>query len=241
MTSWQKTYIDKYYRETPGWKDLWEQWHDLLINNIPPNSRVLDVGAGPSNRSSRYLSEIADYLVGVDVDPDVENNEWLDEFHIYDGETFPFADNSFDVVVSNWVNEHLEDPARHCKEIARVLNSDGIYIFRTPNLYHYTAIGARITPHWFHKLVANRLRNFPTDFHEPYPTFHRLNTRGQCYSLLGDNGFDVKVCDVVETFPTYGLSSKPLFYMFMAYERVVNSMSWLEGFRYCIHCVGKLK
>ncbi|MDH4187385.1 MAG: class I SAM-dependent methyltransferase [Nitrospira sp.] len=234
MGGWQKEYIDKYYRQLPDWKDLGVRWRELLQENVPHNARVLEVGPGPSTGASKYLSTLSGHLVGLDIDPEVKQNKSLDEVHVYDGQRFPFPNNHFDAVVSSWVHEHVENPETHCKEIYRVLVPNGKYIFRIPNLYHYTSIGARFTPHWFHTFVANRLRNFPSDHHAPYPTYYRLNTRRRVRSLLSRIGFVIEVLEVEETYPVYGLASRIMFYMFMAYERIVNSTPLLEDFRYLI-------
>jgi SAM-dependent methyltransferase len=237
MGSWQQEYIARYYRRQPGWKELRVQWRELLQGNIPGSAEVLEVGPGPSG--GRYLSSMSLHLVGLDIDPEVKQNPWLDEVHVYDGQRFPFPDNRFDVVVSSWVNEHIENPEVHCKEIHRVLIPGGKYIFRTPNLYHYTSIGAYITPHWFHVLVANRLRNFPPDCHDPYPTYYRLNTRQQIRSLLRKIGFTLEALEVKETYPVYGQASRVMFYAFMIYERIVNSSPLLEDLCYTIHGVAR--
>jgi SAM-dependent methyltransferase len=234
MANWQKEYFDKYYRQLPGWQDLQIQWHELIRENVSRNARVLEVGPGLSNDTSEYLSDISGCLIGLDIDPDVKRNRWLDEACIYDGNNFPFPDNCFDAVVSRWVNEHVEKPAIHCKEIHRILVPNGKYIFRTPNLYHYTAMGARITPHWFHVLVANWLRNKRSGSHDPYPTYYRLNTRKRIRKCLSALGFKIEVLAVKETYPVYGQALKVMFYVFMAYERIVNSTPFLEDLRYTI-------
>jgi len=239
MPSWQKEYINKYYRQSPGWRDLRVQWHELLQENVPHNARVLEIGPGPSTSASQYLSELSGHLVGLDIDPEVKLNKCLDEVHVYDGQRFPFPDDHFDTIVSSWVNEHVENPETHCREIYRVLVPNGRYIFRIPNLYHYTSIGARFTPHWFHALVANRLRNLPPDHQDPYPTYYRLNTRRRTRSLLSKIGFVIEVLEAKETYPVYGLASRVTFYMFMAYERIVNSFPLLEDFRYVIDGVAR--
>lgn len=239
MSGWQEEYIDKYYRQLPAWKDLEVQWEELLQENVPHNARVLEIGAGPSNAGSKYLSNLSGHLVGLDIDPEVKQNKWLDEAHVYDGQRFPLPDDHFDAVVSNWVNEHVENPEAHCREICRVLLPDGKYIFRTPNLYHYARMGARITPHWFHVLVANRLRNFQPGHHDPYPTYYRLNTRRRIRSLLSKIGFVVEALEVKETYPVYGQASRIMFYMFMVYERIVNSTPLLEDLRYTIDGVAR--
>jgi ubiquinone/menaquinone biosynthesis C-methylase UbiE len=49
------------------------------------------------------------------------------------GTHLPFADDSFDVVLSNHVIEHVEDQGEHLKELRRVLREDGICYLATPN------------------------------------------------------------------------------------------------------------
>jgi len=239
MNSWQKEYIDKYYRQLPGWTSSPVQWRELLGEHVLHNARVCEIGAGSSNNASKYLCSISGHVVGLDIDPEVKQNKWLDEAHVYNGRRFPYPDNHFDAVVSHYVNEHVENPETHCKEVSRVLVPNGKYIFRTSNLYHYVSSVARVTPHWFHVLVAGRLKNHPPSHHDPYPTYYRFNTRRRIRSLLGKSGFIVEVLEMKESYPSYGRASRILFYMFMAYERVVNSTALLEGLRGIIDCVAR--
>ena len=239
MSNWQQEYIDRYYRQLPGWKNLQVLWRELLGENIPRQGRVLEIGPGPSNDASEYLSSITSRLVGLDVDTAAKRNVWLDEAYVYDGQRFPFPDNHFDAVVSRWVNEHIEDPKAHCREVCRVLAPNGKYIFRTSNMYHYVALVARVTPQWFHVLVANRLRNYSSNHHDPYPTRYRLNTQRRVRTLLSESGLSVDTLEMRESYPIYGRSSRVLFFLFMAYERVVNSTTFLENIRYAIDCVAR--
>src|SRR5262249_243751 len=152
------------------------------------------------------------------------------------GKSFPLPNASLDVVVTDFVNEHLEDPIAVCKEIHRVLVAGGVFVFRTPNMYHYVSAVARITPHWFHTLVANRLRNLPSNHSEPHPTYYRINSLKAARTILSATGFKVLHLELIEKDPSYGLSSRVLFFLFMGYERLVNSTSLLAGFRSNILC-----
>ena len=49
---------------------------------------------------------------------------------------FPFADETFDVVVATEVIEHLYNPEGAVKEIYRILRKDGMLIGSVPNEYH---------------------------------------------------------------------------------------------------------
>jgi SAM-dependent methyltransferase len=48
----------------------------------------------------------------------------------------PFADASFDGVVSSEVLEHLEDPHHLARECARILRPGGMFVLTTPNILH---------------------------------------------------------------------------------------------------------
>jgi len=50
-----------------------------------------------------------------------------------DGHELPFGDNTFDVLCSFQVIEHLEKPEHFFKEANRVLKKDGLLIISTPN------------------------------------------------------------------------------------------------------------
>ena len=54
---------------------------------------------------------------------------------IADTAQLPFADGSFDLILSNHVIAYLRDPQRHVREIARLLKPDGVAYVATPNRY----------------------------------------------------------------------------------------------------------
>src|SRR5579883_670317 len=128
--------FDKYYYSKPGFEGGTRPFFRLCREQIPAGSNILEVGAGPGNECSQMLSGIGT-VTGLDVDPDVRNNQWLSSAFVFDGKKMPFADNSFDACVSNFVLEHVSHPEEHFAEIARVLRPGGVYCLRTPNLFHY--------------------------------------------------------------------------------------------------------
>jgi SAM-dependent methyltransferase len=206
-------------------------FHQLCLDQIHPGAEILEIGSGPTNQTTEALSAIGS-VTGLDIDPDVKNNKWLSNALTFDGKEMPFADESFDACCSNWVLEHVEHPTEHFKEVARVLRPGGIYCFRTPNLFHYVPMGARIMPHSLHLLLANRLRSLDEEAHDPYPTWFRSNTRGKLRGLCRAAGFEMPSITMLEPEPSYGAAHALLFYPMMAYERVVNLSDALSGFRH---------
>jgi len=95
----------------------------LIVDFIETNSAglILDAGAG---RRNVYYSNVVNYEI-VDYDT-------TDVLGV--GEELPFADNSFDGVISVAVLEHVKDPFRCAVEISRVLKSGGKLICCVPLL-----------------------------------------------------------------------------------------------------------
>ena len=228
--SWYRSYVNRFYASRPGWVHGTQLFHELCSRSIPTQSRVLEVGAGPSNSTSVFLSELGP-LDGVDIDPLVEENEALNRAWVIKDDRYPCEDEQYDACVSNYVLEHVSQPDAHLREIWRILKPGGCYVFRTPNRFHYVSMVAAWTPHSFHRLVANRLRALDEDAHDPYPTFYRLNTRASVKKHAEACGFTVEALDMIESTPSYSAASRVLFFAGLGYERVVSSTSLLEGLR----------
>src|SRR4030042_7005749 len=99
---------------------------------------VLEVGSGEGYGTSS-LSKKVKKIVGIEVNKEAVNHasqKYGSEkclFKYYDGISIPFADRSFDVVVSFQVVEHVQDDKNFLSEIYRVLKKGGELILTTPN------------------------------------------------------------------------------------------------------------
>lgn len=113
-------------------RDLLERLHP-----ISDNARVLEVGSGAHGLIFYFGAQR-----GVGLDPLAHHYSSL--FSAWQarvptiaafGESLPFADSSFDVVLCDNVVDHAESPARIVAEIARVLVPGGMLYF-TVNVHH---------------------------------------------------------------------------------------------------------
>ncbi len=101
---------------------------------------VLDLGCN-TGYGSEILFRQAKSTTAVDVSEKAikkakENYGKLAiDFRAIDGKSLPFEDNSFDVVVSCQVIEHIVDHSIYMKELMRVLENEGIVFFTTPNAH----------------------------------------------------------------------------------------------------------
>lgn len=214
--------FDRYYFSRPGFTDGTSEFHALCQGVIPAGSRMLEVGAGPANTTTRALAQHGT-VVGVDVSDEVRANAALAEAHVYDGGRLPFPSNSFDAVVSNYVLEHIAPPMPHFAEVARVLRPGGCYVFRTPNLLHYVALASFLTPHRVHVALSKRLRGMTSSDHDPWPTHYAANLPIRIRAVAHAAGMEVVELRMVEKEPSYGRAGAWAFYPMMLYERVVNA------------------
>src|SRR5256885_3725385 len=195
---------------------------------------MLNLGAGgpaPRHKIRVFKGEVA-RVMGADIDPEVLHNPELDEARIIPANgMLPFEDNIFDVVLSDWVVEHIANPFHFLGEVRRILKPEGSFFFRTPNKHHYVGLIARLTPHWFHELVANRARGMSTDDHEPWPTYYRLNSRKAIQAEGTHAGFRTVEVRMWEGPPGYLVFNSLPFVIGVAYERVVNRYPALEELR----------
>jgi SAM-dependent methyltransferase len=201
---------------------------------------LLNLGAGPpaARGAIRVLKGEVARVVGADIDPEVMHNTTdLDEAHVIDGDgVLPFPDDTFDLVLSDWVVEHVEKPAQFLREVRRVLKPGSSFFMRTPNKRHYVGLIARTTPEWFHRLVANWARGYPSGAHEPWPTYYRLNCRSAVESAGRKAGFSLVDVQMWEPPPHYLVFNAVPFMVGVGYERVVNRYQALSGLRANIHC-----
>jgi ubiquinone/menaquinone biosynthesis C-methylase UbiE len=84
------------------------------INN---NSKILDLGCGSGIVGGAFQEFFQSKTIGMDIE---ERWNCPFPFVISDGQSLPFLDNSFDVVLINYVLHHSSDPFLVLKEAKRV-------------------------------------------------------------------------------------------------------------------------
>lgn len=112
----------------------------LLLNYKNENAKLLDFGCGIGLTLSS-LASFFSHSVGCDVGEleIMATKELIDLLGLnssavlYNGKRLPFKDNSFDIVTSVEVIEHVSKPNTMLKEIRRVLKPDGILHITTAN------------------------------------------------------------------------------------------------------------
>ena len=188
-----------------------DDYQQRLINNVrrlietnwcrpTPNIRVLDMGCDTSGLQLAHLAKlIRGEVVGINIPEDFPSEAAIaaagDRVTLarMDGTRLDFADNSFDMVISANVMEHVQDPKAYLAEAARVLKPSGLAYVETapvwsgprghhihddmiasncPKETNYRNDGT-VIPDWSHltrsedemrRLLADRLRTETIDY-----------------------------------------------------------------------------
>lgn len=98
------------------------------------HGRVFEDGCGVGMYLSR-LSEDASQAVGLEIEMDrsIEARRLTDDIVCGAGEYLPFASNSFDLILSHEVLEHVQDDRKAMCEIVRTLRPGGRLAVFAPN------------------------------------------------------------------------------------------------------------
>lgn len=115
---------------------------------------VLDLGCGSGYGAAR-IAEHAEKVHGVDVDGAAVafaqqrySRDNVSFSRIEGGRVLPFADASFDVVLSFQVIEHVWDDGGYLREAQRVLKPGGVVVVVTPDRKHRLLPGQRPWNRW---------------------------------------------------------------------------------------------
>lgn len=104
----------------------------MILPLVVEGAKWLDVGCG--NRPYEYLFEQVSYT-GIDVEDSGRPLGMKQPDYFYGGNVFPFPADSFDMVISTQVLEHVPDPRAMLKEMARVCKPGGGVVISLPFVY----------------------------------------------------------------------------------------------------------
>jgi len=174
-----------YYQGNPIQRWWKRQISKIILEWIPKNNRLLEIGSGSSPTIGNYKN-----AVGIDINsekikfiqeklPDIEFKAT--------GNTKEFDNASFDNVICIEVLEHLEQPEKVVAEISRILKSGGMTVIATPD---------------YDKKLWNIAEMFTPYKEEHCYKFNRERLEKMCktYNLVPLKYKYVAKCDLVEIF-----------------------------------------
>lgn len=93
---------------------------------------VLDIGCGNGGIAT-YFAAKGNRVDGVDVEDKRADDTRDFDFHLVDSERLPFETDTFDLVLSHHVIEHVPNQRLHLEEMRRLLRPNGLCYLATPN------------------------------------------------------------------------------------------------------------
>lgn len=172
-------------------------YEDVLREYATPETKWLDLGCGHQilptwrGQQERELVTRCRLIIGLDSDLEsLRKHRTISLLVAGSAHQLPLKSNSLDLVTTNMVVEHLDDPERQFQEVSRVLRPGGIFLFHTPNKWAYKTIASMLIP----QIIKGKLVYFLEGRKEEdvYPTYYRANTRKKIGVLAVKCRFRVK-------------------------------------------------
>jgi SAM-dependent methyltransferase len=186
---------------------------------LEPHFTVLDFGAGRGswyfleygykNRLHSIKGKVANFIC-ADIDEAVLSNPTSDRNIVMSGERVPLEDHSVDVIVADFVLEHIIDVQRFEQEISRLLKPGGYFCARTPHALHYVALFARLIRNTRHVSVLRMIQP-ARRAEDVFPTAYRLNTLRKVHTVFR-NWTDYSYLHSSE--PRYFFGSRRIYQLF---------------------------
>ena len=162
---------ERVFDSCPGHPDESSPWYSLVLEHMVPvaGKRVLEVACGRGG-FVKLLASRGACVFGADFSSAALQigRQKIDAHDRRGGQAFfaqadahhlPYADSSFDIVVSCETIEHLVDPCAALAEMARVCRTDGLLYLTTPNYANLMGL--------YEIYGVLRARKKPSDFAQP--------------------------------------------------------------------------
>ena len=207
------------------------EFYGRVKSILEPDMKVLDFGAGRGQwaeeqrgnywKETHRLKGHAQFVVGCDVDAAIFENTEVDEaVQIDPDENLPFNDEEFDLIVSDFTFEHIQNSEHVAIQLARILKPGGWLCARTPNKYGYKSIATQLVGNSGLKQILLGKVQPDRDSVDMFPTVFKLNTKRQLKKHFPDNQFSHFVYYYFSE-PSYFFNSKFLYWTMSVFDRLL--------------------
>jgi SAM-dependent methyltransferase len=197
---------------------------------LRPEFVVVDLGAGrgawwsdpavtPHQRRLRTMKGKVARVIGADVDEAVLQNPSTDENVVIRGGRLPLPAEAADVVIADFVLEHVTTPHALEREVHRVLKPGGLFCARTPHACNYVSAGARIANRagWTGLLAAAQPGRDAADV---FDTVYRCNTRRALRRIFSPERWESHTY-LYTAEPSYDFGSRAVYHALRVCHRVL--------------------
>lgn len=190
-------YQEKFYPESAitgytfidGTIAFYNSVHALVDEKGAADVTLLDLGCGRGffahelhSKADHYRLGLRNFkgkvkkVIGMDVNPIAETNPTIDEFvFIEPDQKWNLPGECVDVILCDFVVEHVNDVDLFFSEVHRILKPGGWICIRTTNKNGYVGITARVIPNFMHAKVLGKVQDERKE-EDVFPTTFKCNT-----------------------------------------------------------------
>jgi ubiquinone/menaquinone biosynthesis C-methylase UbiE len=188
-------------------------FYNFINSVINDDSVVLDVGCGRGLSDFGHQNYISDKMkfkgrvrkvIGIDIDESCLLNPKIDEFKLIDSSIWPLDNNSVDILIADYVLEHVKDPDLFFSELNRVLKTNGYFFLRTTNSNGYVAFFNKCLPSKYHANILLSTQK-TREAQDIFQTFYKVNTKSKLNFILKKYSLDGVI---------YSYESEPSYFKF---------------------------
>lgn len=179
--------------------------NDIILSHIKQaaarDSRLKILEAGCGRRWPFEMTGVSVEITGVDVDKDALEarrniQKDLDKTIEGDLRTVDLAANSYDIIYSSYVLEHVEGAETVLENFLKWVKPGGLIIVTFPDRQSVYGFCTRVSPFWVHVLYKRYLLGMPNAGKPgfgPYPTVHdRIIARKLFREFVANKNLTIK-------------------------------------------------
>lgn len=224
---------EKLYRKE---KHPYRIYEKIVERQVRKGIVLVDAGCGRDAPVLRKFTDLPESCVGLDM-VSLEARGQRPPLHLVncDLTSICLRDDSVDLVISRSVMEHLSDPGKTYRKVARILKPGGSFVFLTPNLLDYGSLIAKAIPNRFHGAIVRMTEGRAEE--DTFAAYYRSNSSWRIGRLADECGLSVRELLYLGQYPSYLLFNAALFLLGALYDKVVSRFDSLGMFRSWILCV----
>lgn len=169
------------FTENDGTIDFYLRVKSLVTSK----SIILDLGAGraawydddkcTTRKDIRLLKGKVKSVIAADVDDAVFENKSSDQQILIKAGKLDIKPNSIDLIIADYVLEHIDNPKEFYNQINNTLKSGGWFCARTPHKWSYVALVGTIVKNAFHAKFLKYIQPNRKEI-DVFPTHYKLNS-----------------------------------------------------------------